>query len=127
MKVKLLDIWNSGQYVDKLIETGSTSSAKDNYLLAKLTKVLSKEIDDIDQQRKVLIKNLLHVDESGKIPETTTKEEKEEFSKQFQALLATEIDVPLFKIDLSTLEGRKLTTRDFMLLDFLITEPVVDK
>jgi len=119
MKVKLMRLYNAGPTLEKL-SSGSGPSAKANYWIAKLVKTLSTELQSIEEQRKALIHKFGTKTDTGV---TVEKEKMEEYVKEFNSLLDSEVDLAITSLEVEYLDGIKLTSADFLALDFAINEP----
>lgn len=120
MKVKLRQLWIAGQAVHQLSKTNSTS-ARANYWIGKAITAIDNENRVIEATRNELIKK--YGKENDDKSFTVVAENMPAFSKEFEDLLAGEVDINVTPIELEYLEGRDLAVEHLTALDFIIKEP----
>jgi hypothetical protein len=126
-KFKLKEIFEIRDSLIKLLNM--ELSAKINFRLAKVTRALKTELQDLETERQKLVEKYGEKDEAGNI--TVTKQLKE-FNTEWEKVLEEEVDILIVKVPLEELDGnvyidsqgtkRKLTMIDVANLEFLITE-----
>ena len=117
---------------------GQELPIRQSFLLGKLTKSVSAEIEQYQASRKTLCEKYSEKDGEGKarmidaegkpvaegqpgnydIP----KERMDDFSKEHQELIDTEVSIPGVKIKINDLAGVKISPAHVMALEWLICE-----
>ena len=120
MKVKLSKLWNSQKALGAL-NVIKDLPIKTSYWIGKNTKKISREVTEIEEKRKELVKK--YGVENDKKETSVPQEKMEEFSKEFYDLLDTEIDVDLRIFNIDEFTGKSgLTGQDMLQIDFLFEE-----
>lgn len=125
MKIKLRDLFDAQKVLEKVFN--EPMDIKLSYRLAKISKKITSELKDIDEQRIALIKKYADepTEEEKKInapQKVTTK--IEEFIKEFNALLDSEgdIDIQLIPFNLLLLANIKLSSDELNVIESFIEE-----
>jgi hypothetical protein len=123
MKTTLKDIWLSQRVLGKLSKV-TPLPIKTSYWLGIRTKKLMKEIEEIESKRLELVRKY-GVLESGTKNMSVPEDRMNEFVKEFNDLLATEVELDIQKFNISDFEGNStISGEDMVLLSFLFNEPV---
>ena len=118
MKVKLSEVYNSIETLNKLmqIELPITVSFK----LIKLLKKLNDEVAVIEQSRVKLVKKY---SPDGKDENLTVPEDKrEEFFKEFSELLTTEVTVDFEPISVNSLPNINMSVTELGKIDYIFKD-----
>jgi hypothetical protein len=120
MKIKLLNILNSKQVLEKL---GSETSfdAVIAYRIAKNIKALSSEFASFEEARINLIKKYGKEKEGGKEGEMEIlKENMLPYEKDISALLLEEVEISIIPIKVSNLKN--VSPNELLLIDWMLKE-----
>lgn len=121
MKIKLAELQQVQQIFNKILNT--PLDFKLSYRLGKITKKLVDEFKVIEDERMKLITKFGIKDE--KKGSTSVPEDKlEEFLKEFNAILDTEIDLEVALIPVDLIEGIKLSANEVSALEKFV-EPIL--
>lgn len=117
MKVKLLDIVNSNQVLNKLLNSNKMP-VKEAYMLSRSVKKIQEELTEFDNVRVKLVKELGEKTEGDNY---IIKQENEGiFREKIDEILNTEIEVNITKIGIDKLDGLGLSPIELLYLDYLI-------
>lgn len=83
---------------------------KTGYSISKIIKFINRELRDFANTRERLMKEMTDNQDSE-------HNSTEEIQKILELLVDAEIDLPMNKVDLSSVTGVELTTRDIMTLE----------
>jgi hypothetical protein len=118
MKLKLKQIWASQQAMPKLLNR-ELADVKTSYFVGKNARALDVEYGGLNQKRILLVKK--HGIEDTKSNQwNVPKEKMEQFNKEFESLLESEVDVEITAVDVIGLADAKLTPMDMVSIDFMI-------
>ena len=125
MKVTLKEIWTSQRALGKLSKI-SPLPIKTSYWVAKRTKIISKEVESIEEKRLELVKKYGEEVSGSKQGDLTVPDDKMEiFVKEFNDLLNVEVELNMEKFNLEEFAGNiNISGEDMILLSFLFNEPV---
>lgn len=116
MKVRLSDVYVSVPVLNKVLDLELPINV--SYKVMKLVNSLNTELKNIEEQRVKLVKKY-----SGSDQNNVSEENKQEFLKEFSALLEEEIDVSWDKISVSSLgTNMKLSVNDLGKISYLFSE-----
>ena len=98
--------------------TATTIPAATAYRAAKFSKAIITELQDLEEARMKLVKKygVLNKEDKLEVPESNY----EEFNKEFDAVQAVEVEIPVVKLTIEELKSAGLSILDFSNLDFLI-------
>ena len=120
MKLKLEAIWNMQQSLARI--AGLELMPKESYRIAKALKKLSKEAQDINEQRLKIVDKFAketYNKEGEKQGKQVPAEKLEEFSKEWDAFLQDEVEIEgLAKVKLP--DGVKVTPKEVMDLEDIL-------
>jgi len=118
MKVRLIDVYNSVQVINKILDTQLPVTIA--FQLTKLIKNLDNEVKIVEEQRvKLVSKYGEEIEDKGF---TVSEANKEAFLKEFTELLESEIEINWNPVDISKFEGLNLSPNDLMKVSFLFSE-----
>ena len=118
MKVKLFDIYNSIQVMNKVLETPLPVSV--SYHLGKVFKSLNDELKSVEEQRIKLVEKFGSKEEGKEV--SVSDENKEKFLKEFSELLETSVEIEWTPLSVSKFDNIQLTVADLSKISFLFTE-----
>lgn len=118
MKIKVRQIVNAEPAASKIMTT--QLSFKLSYRLMRIAKALNSELNTIEEARKALVRTLGKEDEKGN--SNVTPENMREFTKQYNAMLDTEIELSIEPIPAAVCEEVKT----FTAADLLALEPFLE-
>lgn len=115
MKIKLKKIYECGTALNSIGQLDF--EVKTAYWIGRNADILFREIQQIEKQRIALVKKYGIEDEKKrvKVPE----EKVEDFKKELDSLLDTEIKVDIKPISISSLGDRTMKPADLVALDFM--------
>lgn len=120
MKVSLGKIWNSRNALVALTALKNLP-IKTSYWVANKSKKLLKEIEAVEERRKELVEKLGVKDDKGNT--SVPQEKMDEFLKELNVLLDTEIDVPIKQFSIEEFQGVSgISGKEMMDLDYLFEE-----
>lgn len=118
MKVKLSDIYNSIESLNKLMQVELPITV--SYKLVKLLKKLNEEIGLIEQSRIKLVKKYSPdgKDENVAVPE----DKRDEFFKEFAELLTTEVTLNFEPISVSSLPNLNMSVNELGKIHYIFKD-----
>lgn len=112
--MKNIEIINNLNNLNDLVGADKIMPVKVGYSITKNLKALHKEAQDFEEERKKIV---------GDDFESKPDENKKEIESKVKELLDYETDISIHKITIEDLEKcETLTTKDIMILDFMIQE-----
>lgn len=116
MKIRLSDVYVSVPVLTKILDLELPVNI--SYKLMKLVNSLNSELKNIEDQRIKLVKKY-----SGEDQNNVSEEKKQEFLKEFSALLEEEIEISWNKMPVSSLgTDMKLSVNDIGKVTYLFSE-----
>ena len=118
MKVKLVEIYNCVQVMNKILDAELPASVA--FKLTKLLKSINDEIKTVEDQRVKMVSKYGDKDENGSVSVSETN--KEAFMKEFGELLSTEIEIQWEPVSVEKFDGLNLSANDLLKVSFLFAE-----
>jgi hypothetical protein len=118
MKVKLFDVYNSVNVMNKVLDAQLPISV--SFQLTKLVKTLNEEVKMIEEERVKLVKKYSETDKDGE--STVSEDKKQNFLKDFSELLETEVDLNWTPVSVSKLENLNVSVNELSKIQYLFSE-----
>ena len=107
MKVTLRDIWVATQTFNKVFSY-SSFEGKTAYAMARRSRVITQQSEDIDKARLAFIREFAQMDDKGEMVTIDNQVQftsKSGFEDKFNAFLADEVELDLWPIKYPEIEG----------------------
>lgn len=119
MIFKLNEVFNLTRSLPVL--TSKELPVKVSYRLFKLLKACSVEMESLEKARVKLVEKYSEEPEEGK-ERIVSDDKKEEFQKEFEALLSEEVEIEFAPFSLAELGNISLSANDLVPLEKIIKE-----
>lgn len=118
MKVTLAQLVNSQPALNKILE--KEVEAQLAFRLGKIAKAIRSELNELDEVRSRLIKQLGAPVEGQDGKWRVTSENEPKFHEEMTKLLSEEVELDISELSLYELEGIKFTPAEMSQIDFLL-------